>query len=223
MMIFDDLELILFSIRGALVATLIASLFALPVAYALEFKRFWCKPLLEIISILPLGVPPVIIGYMLLILFSPKYFLGSFIYSVTGSSLVFTWIAGSLASAIVSFPLIVRSFQLGFSSIDNNLVNTARSLGLSFPQIFTKVIYPLSKKGMFAGLLICFARSISEFGATIVVSGNMPGKTQNISTAIYTSISSADNSSVIRLSFYSILMAILSITVHNILVNRKSR
>ena len=77
MMIFNDLELILFSIRGALVATLIATLFALPVAYALEFKRFWWKPLLEIISILPLGVPPVIIGYMLLILFSPKYFLGS--------------------------------------------------------------------------------------------------------------------------------------------------
>jgi len=222
-MLLNDLELIFFSIRGALVSTLIATLIALPVAYALEYKRFWWKSILEVISILPLGVPPVIIGYLLLILLSPKYFLGSFIYSVTGSSLVFTWVAGSLASAIVSFPLIVRSFQLGFSSIDSNMINTAKSLGLSFSQIFIRVIYPLSKKGIFAGLLICFARSISEFGATIVVSGNMPGRTQNISTAIFTSISSSDNSSVVRLSIYSILMAILSITVHNILVNRKSR
>ena len=222
-MILNDLELVVFSIRGALVATIIAGLVALPVAYILEFKKFWWKPILEVLSILPLGVPPVIIGYLLLVLLSPKYFFGSFIYSIIGSSLVFTWIAGSLAAAIVSFPLIVRSFQLGFSSVDNNLINTAKSLGLSFPYIFTKVIYPLSKKGIFAGLLICFARSISEFGATIVVSGNMPGKTQNISTAIYTSISSSDNSSVIRLSIYSILMAILSITVHNILVNRKSK
>ena len=218
----DDITLIFFSIRGALLATLFSSLIALPVAYLLEFKKFWGKSILEVLCILPLGVPPVIIGYLLLIMLSPKFIIGSIIFSLTGGTLAFTWIAGSIAASIVSFPLIVRSFQLGFSNIDTELIKTAKSLSLSFSQIFFKIIYPLSKKGIFAGLLICFARSISEFGATIVVAGNMPGVTQNLSTAIFTSIASSNNNSVIRLSIYSLLMAIVSITIHNILVNRKS-
>ena len=163
---------------------------------------------------------PVITGYVLLIIFSPNYFLGSIIYNLTGSTIAFTWVAGSIAASIVSFPLIIRSFQLGFSNVDRNIIDSAKSLGMTNRLIFTKIIFPISKKGVYAGLLICFARSISEFGATIVVAGNMPGETQNLATAIYSSISSLDTNTIVRLSSYSILLAILSISIHNYLLGR---
>ena len=219
-MLLDDIVLIYNSIRGAVVSTIIASIFALPISYVLVFRNFKTKFIIEFFTILPLGLPPVITGYVLLIIFSPNYFLGSIIYNLTGSTIAFTWVAGSIAASIVSFPLIIRSFQLGFSSVDRNIIDSAKSLGMNNRLIFTKIIFPISKKGVYAGLLICFARSISEFGATIVVAGNMPGETQNLATAIYSSISSLDTNTIVRLSSYSILLAILSISIHNYLLGR---
>lgn len=219
-MLLDDIVLIYNSIRGAVLSTIIASIFALPISYVLVFKNFKAKFIIEFFTILPLGLPPVITGYVLLIIFSPNYFLGSIIYNLTGSTIAFTWVAGSIAASIVSFPLIIRSFQLGFSSVDRNIIDSAKSLGMTNRLIFTKIIFPISKKGVYAGLLICFARSISEFGATIVVAGNMPGETQNLATAIYSSISSLDTNTIVRLSSYSILLAILSISLHNYLLGR---
>ena len=219
-MLLDDIVLIYNSIRGAILSTIIASIFALPISYVLVFKNFKVKFIIEFFTILPLGLPPVITGYVLLIIFSPNYFLGSIIYNLTGSTIAFTWVAGSIAASIVSFPLIIRSFQLGFSSVDRNIIDSAKSLGMTNRLIFTKIIFPISKKGVYAGLLICFARSISEFGATIVVAGNMPGETQNLATAIYSSISSLDTNTIVRLSSYSILLAILSISIHNYLLGR---
>ena len=219
-MLLDDVALIYNSIRGAVFSTIIASIIALPVSYVLVFKNFKAKFIIELLTILPLGLPPVITGYVLLIVFSPNYFLGSIIYNLTGSTIAFTWVAGSIAASIVSFPLIIRSFQLGFSSVDRNIIDSAKSLGMNNRLIFTKIIFPISKRGVYAGLLICFARSISEFGATIVVAGNMPGETQNLSTAIYSSISSLDTIAIVRLSSYSILLAILSISLHNYLLGR---
>ena len=219
-MLLDDIVLIYNSIRGAILSTIIASIFALPISYVLVFKNFKVKFIIEFFTILPLGLPPVITGYVLLIIFSPNYFLGSIIYNLTGSTIAFTWVAGSIAASIVSFPLIIRSFQLGFSSVDQNIIDSAKSLGMTNRLIFTKIIFPISKKGVYAGLLICFARSISEFGATIVVAGNMPGETQNLATAIYSSISSLDTNTIVRLSSYSILLAILSISIHNYLLGR---
>ena len=219
-MLIDDIVLIYNSIRGAVLSTIIASVFALPISYVLVFKNFKAKFIIEFFTILPLGLPPVITGYVLLIIFSPNYFLGSIIYNLTGSTIAFTWVAGSIAASIVSFPLIIRSFQLGFSSVDRNIIDSSKSLGMTNRLIFTKIILPISKKGVYAGLLICFARSISEFGATIVVAGNMPGETQNLATAIYSSISSLDTNTIVRLSSYSILLAILSISIHNYLLGR---
>ena len=219
-MLLDDIVLIYNSIRGAVLSTIIASIFALPISYVLVFKNFKAKFIIEFFTILPLGLPPVITGYVLLIIFSPNYFLGSIIYNLTGSTIAFTWVAGSIAASIISFPLIIRSFQLGFSSVDRNIIDSAKSLGMSNRLIFINIIFPISKKGVYAGLLICFARSISEFGATIVVAGNMPGETQNLATAIYSSISSLDTNTILRLSSYSILLAISSISLHHYLLAR---
>ena len=217
----QDLILILFSVRGALLATFFASLVSIPVAYFLTFKDFRGKFILEVATVIPLGIPPVGIGYVLLVLLSPRYFLGGMIEDVFGGTLIFTWIAGSMAASIVSFPLMVRAFQVGFSNITKEEISTAKSLGLSSVQISLSIILPLSKNGILAGLLICFVRSLAEFGATIVVAGNIPGVTQNLSTAIFSGISSGDSQSVVRLSIFSILLAVLSITVHNLLLNKK--
>ena len=219
-MIFEDSILIYNSIRGAIFSTIFATFIALPISYVLVFKKFKGKSLIEFITILPLGLPPVITGYILLIIFSPNYLIGSIIYKITGNTIAFTWIAGSIAASVVSFPLIIRSFQLGFSSVDKNIIYAAESLGMSKLLIFTKIILPIAKRGIYAGLLICFARSISEFGATIVVAGNMPGSTENLSTSIYSSIASLDTSSILRLSSYSAILAILSISIHNYLLNK---
>ena len=219
-MIFEDILLIYNSIRGAIFSTIFASFLALPLSYILVFKNFKGKSLIEFITILPLGLPPVITGYLLLIIFSPNYIIGATIYEITGSTIAFTWVAGSIAAAVVSFPLIIRSFQLGFSSVDKNIIYAAESLGMSKLLIFTKIILPISKRGIYAGLLICFARSISEFGATIVVAGNMPGSTQNLSTSIYSSIASLETDSILRLSTYSAILAILSISIHNYLLSK---
>ena len=219
-MIFEDSILIYNTIRGAIVSTIFATFIALPLSYVLVFKKFKGKSLIEFITILPLGLPPVITGYILLIIFSPNYLIGSIIYKITGNTIAFTWIAGSIAASVVSFPLIIRSFQLGFSSVDKNIIYAAESLGMSKLLIFTKIILPIAKRGIYAGLLICFARSISEFGATIVVAGNMPGSTENLSTSIYSSIASLDTSSILRLSSYSAILAILSISIHNYLLSK---
>ena len=219
-MIFEDTILIYNSIRGAIFSTIFATFLALPLSYVLVFKRFKGKSLIEFITILPLGLPPVITGYLLLVIFSPNYFIGSIIYEITGNTIAFTWVAGSIAASVVSFPLIIRSFQLGFSSVDKNIIYAAESLGMSNLLIFTKIILPIAKKGIYAGLLICFARSISEFGATIVVAGNMPGSTENLSTSIYSSIASLDTNSILRLSSYSAILAILSISIHNYLLRK---
>lgn len=217
----QDLILILFSVRGALLATFFASLVSIPVAYFLTFKDFRGKFILEVATVIPLGIPPVVIGYVLLVLLSPRYFFGGMIADVFGGTLIFTWIAGSMAASIVSFPLMVRAFQVGFSNITKEEISTAKSLGLSSVQISLSIILPLSKNGILAGLLICFVRSLAEFGATIVVAGNIPGVTQNLSTAIFSGISSGDSQSVVRLSIFSILLAVSSITVHNLLLNKK--
>ena len=219
-MIFEDSILIYNTIRGAIFSTIFATFIALPLSYVLVFKKFKGKSLIEFITILPLGLPPVITGYILLIIFSPNYLIGSIIYKITGNTIAFTWIAGSIAASVVSFPLIIRSFQLGFSSVDKNIIYAAESLGMSKLLIFTKIILPIAKRGIYAGLLICFARSISEFGATIVVAGNMPGSTENLSTSIYSSIASLDTSSILRLSSYSAILAILSISIHNYLLSK---
>jgi len=192
----------------------------LPLSYVLVFKKFKGQSFIEFITILPLGLPPVITGYLLLIIFSPNYLIGAIIYEITGNTIAFTWVAGSIAASVVSFPLIIRSFQLGFSNVDKNIIYAAESLGMSKLLIFTKIILPIAKRGIYAGLLICFARSISEFGATIVVAGNMPGSTENLSTSIYSSISSLDTNSILRLSSYSAILAILSISIHNYLLRK---
>ena len=213
MTIFDILST---TLKISLLATIINLPVAIFIGWILAKKKFKGKFLLDLLVSLPLALPPVVIGYFLLITLSSQNGLGSII----NFNIVFTWIAASIAAAIVSFPLMVRSIIVSMSQVDEKIEQAAMILGASEMRTFFTITLPLSYRGVLAGIFLGFIRALSEFGATIVVAGNMPGETQNLATAIYSSISSLDTNTILRLSSYSILLAILSISLHNYLLGR---
>jgi molybdate transport system permease protein len=176
--------------------------------------------LIEALVSMPLALPPVVIGFGLLWLFSPTGPLGEVIDSLFGGDLVFTWFAASLASAIVALPLVVRTFVIALEAVDPRLELASRSLGAGPWRTFAYVTIPIAARGLLAGVLIGFVRALSEFGATIVVAGNIPGQTQTLPLAIFTRIQTGDDSVAIRLVVISVVLALVSLLLHNRLVSR---
>jgi len=179
----SDWQALLLSARVAAVATLAALPFGFAVACLLHFGRFRGKALLEGLVNLPMVLPPVVVGYLLLLALGEKG-LGPFLQKM-GLSLLFTWYAAVLAAIVVSFPLLVRAVRLGLENIDPQLILASNSLGAGPLDTLWNVILPLSKRSLLAGSSLMFARSLGEFGATIMVAGNIPGLTQTIPLAIF--------------------------------------
>ena len=214
------LNVILLTVQVAVVATAINLPLSLIIANYQDKLPVKFKFVLDVLISLPLALPPVVTGYFLLILFSPNGFLGDMFYSVFGFDIVFTWFAASIASALVSFPLIVRPIMLSFANIDPNLVNSARSLGANKFQCFYKIKLNLALPGILAGIILGFTRSLGEFGATIMVAGNIPGKTQTLPLAIYTSVQVGDESKIYVLVGLSIGLALVSLSLYNFILYR---
>lgn len=179
-----DLHAIGLSIRVAAAATVLALPFGIAAAGLLSFGRFPGKRLLDLFVHLPLTLPPVVIGYLMLLLLGRNGWLGAPLEAL-GIRLVFTWHAGALASAVVGFPLLVRSVRLSMESIDPKILEAARTLGAGSLDAFISVAVPLSFRGIAAGSALLFARSLGEFGATVIVAGNIPGVTRTLPVAIY--------------------------------------
>ena len=169
----------------------------------------------DLIVSMPLALPPVAVGFMLLWLFGATGPLGSLT-----SGLAFTWFAMSIASAVVSFPLVVRAFVAGLAEVDPRLVLAARNLGASWIRAAWTVTLPLARRGIAAGLLLGFVRSFAEFGATIVFAGNIPGSTQGLPSAIFSRISAGDFSAAWQLAAVSIIIGGIALAIHNRLVSR---
>ena len=180
----EDITAIWLSLKIALTATALALPFGFAVAWLFVFKTFRGKIVLEVLINLPLTLPPVVIGYFLLLLLGKNGWLGQLLQA-SGFPVIFTWKAAVIASATVGFPLLVRSIRLGMEAIDLQLIEASRSLGASWPDSLVTIILPLSLRGIIAGSSLMFARSLGEFGATIIVAGNIPGVTQTIPLAIY--------------------------------------
>ncbi|MDM1544869.1 molybdate ABC transporter permease subunit [Ignatzschineria indica] len=157
-------------------------------AWILARKNFKGKTILDSFINLPLVLPPVVIGYLLLITMGKNGYVGKWIDQVFGISFSFNWKGAALASAVVSFPLLVRAIRISFESIDRNLEFAARSLGASRLKMFFTVTLPLSMPGIIAGVVLAFARSLGEFGATITFVSNIPGETRTLPLAMYTLI-----------------------------------
>lgn len=173
------------SLRVAACAALAGLPFAIAVAYLLVRIPFSGKWLVEAVVNLPLVLPPVVTGYLLLVLFTPAGPLGSVLADWLGLKIVFSWLGAVLAAGVVSFPLMVRTVRLAFQAVDPRLEMAARSLGASRLTTFWTVTLPLARRGVVAGWMLAFARSLGEFGATIMVAGNIQGQTRTIPLAIF--------------------------------------
>lgn len=180
----QDMQAIWLSIKVACGATLIATPFGFAVAYVLAFSRLPGKALLEGLVNLPLVLPPVVVGYLLLLLFGRAGFLGEML-AWADIRVVFTLAGAVVASAVVGFPLLVRAIRIGMEGIDTNSLQAARTLGASWWDTLLTITLPLSSRAVLAGMTMMFARSLGEFGATIILAGNIPGVTQTIPLAIY--------------------------------------
>lgn len=174
------------SARVAVCAILAALPFAIALGYYLARSTSPARWIVEVLVNLPLVLPPVVTGFVLLVLFGRNGPIGIALENVFGVRVVFTWVGAALASGVVGFPLFVRATRLGFEGVDPRLERAAQTLGASRLGAFTSVSLPLAMRGIIAGGMLAFARALGEFGATIVVAGNIPGKTQTIPLAIYT-------------------------------------
>lgn len=185
-----DYSAILLSVKVAIVATLISLPFAFAVAYLMTFRKFRGRIALDVLVNLPLTLPPVVVGYLLLLLLGQQGWVGRMILQPLGIQVIFTWKAAVIATAVVGFPLMVRSIRTGMETIDIRLIQASRTLGAGWFDNIVTVILPLSVRGVIAGSVLMFARGLGEFGATIIVAGNIPGLTQTIPLAIYEYVSS---------------------------------
>lgn len=183
---------ILISIKVAVIATIFTLVIGVYLARIFTKYNFKGKDILEVLIILPMIMPPSIIGYGLLILIGKRGIIGKVIFDVFGTSLVFTWAAACLASIIVALPLMYQSCKAAFQSIDHTYENAARTLGASEIKVFWKVTLPLAWVGIVSGIVLSFARALGEFGATLMVAGNIPGKTATIPIALYFAVEGGD-------------------------------
>ena len=182
----DEWIAIRLSLRIAIVATLVALPFGIAMAWLLARKEFWGKALLDGLVHLPLVLPPVVTGYLLLISFGRKGPIGAFLAETFGIVFSFRWTGAALACGVMGFPLLVRAVRLSLEAIDRRLEDAAATLGASRLWVFATVTLPLALPGVIAGVVLCFAKALGEFGATITFVSNIPGETQTLSAAIYT-------------------------------------
>ncbi len=174
------------SLQVAFLATLLIVIVGVAVGYLLARKIFWGRELVDILFTLPLVLPPTVTGYYLIIFFGRNGWLGKSLYTWTGWSIMFTWYAAVLASFVVALPLMVRTTRAAIESIDPNLILASYTLGHSEMKTAWKVVLPLARRGIIAGTVLSFARAMGEFGATLMLAGNLPGKTNTLPLTIYT-------------------------------------
>ncbi|MBE5959187.1 MAG: molybdate ABC transporter permease subunit [Lachnospiraceae bacterium] len=185
-----DLSPLWISLKIAVMATVITFFAGIMAAFAVSHMKRG-RAVVDSIMSIPLVLPPTVVGFLLLILMGRNSFLGRFLNSV-GINVIFTVAGGVIASAIVSFPIMYRSTRGAIDQVDTNLINVARTLGMSEWEIFRKVLIPNAWPGIAAATVLSFARALGEFGATIMVAGNIPGKTRTMSVAIYSFMQSGN-------------------------------
>ena len=190
----DTASALLLSIRVAVLATLLNAVVGIPLAYLLARRRFRGRGLVDLLTTLPLVLPPTVTGYYLIVLLGRRGWLGGPVYQLTGWSVAFTWYAAVVAATVMALPLLVRTAKAAFESVDRDLERAAYTLGRSELRTALEVTLPLARNGVLAGLVLAFARALGEFGATLMLAGNIPGKTSTVPLAIYTAVQTGEES-----------------------------
>ena len=217
------LQVIGLTLQVALVATALNLPPALCVSWLIVKRRIPGRLLMDVLVSLPLAVPPVVVGYLLLLLLGNNGPVGALLSRYLGLDVVFTWFAAALAAAVVSFPLMARAVMIAMDGVDERLEMAARSLGAGALRVALTITLPLAYRGILAGTLLGFVRAISEFGATIVVAGNIPGKTQTLPLAIFSRVQLGDDALALRLIAVSVALAVATLLAHNRLLERSKR
>lgn len=202
------------SLRVALVSTVVALAAGLWIAYLLANREFRGKAVLDAAVTLPLVLPPTVLGYYLLVLLGHSSILGKIWEKIFGSPLVFTWKAAVVAALFYALPLLVKSSRAALESIDRNCERAARTLGASEWKLFWRITLPLARRSILAATALAFARSLGEFGATLMIAGNIPGSTQTVAVAIYDAIETPGGSTLaltLVLVISAIALAILTL------------
>jgi molybdate transport system permease protein len=179
---------LLLTLKVAVFATLLALAIGVAVAFLLARYEFPGRDVLDAVCTLPLVMPPTVLGYYLIVLIGRRGWLGEWLWETFGITLMFTWQGAVFASAVVAFPLVFKGARAAFESVDTNLEGAARTLGVSELGVFLRVTLPLAWRGVLAGAMLAFARAMGEFGATLMVAGNIPGRTQTLSLAVYDAV-----------------------------------
>ncbi|MFP5285442.1 MAG: molybdate ABC transporter permease subunit [Thermoanaerobaculia bacterium] len=203
-------QIVGFTVAVAALATLLILPPGLGVAWLLARRRWRGKSLLETLVTLPLVMPPVATGLILLKLLGRRGPLGRFFHDL-GLEVVFTWKGVVVAMAVMSFPLLVRGARVAFEEVDPRLEQIARTLGAGKARVFFTITLPLAARGVLSGTLLAFARALGEFGATILVAGNIPGKTTTLSLAIYNLVQLGKDADAFRLLGFSVVVAFLAV------------
>ena len=220
----EELDIVLLSLKVAFWSVVLSLPFALLVAYLLARRDFPGKSLFDAIVHLPLVLPPVVVGYALLLLLGRRGPLGALLEEWFGIVVTFRWTGAAIACAVMGFPLMVRAMRLSIEAIDPKLDAAAQTLGAGRMGVFLTVTLPLAVPGIVTGTLLSFARSLGEFGATITFVSNIPGETQTLPLAIYalTQVPGGDEAAL-RLCILSVLLSIAALLVSEALVRRASR
>uniref|UniRef100_I2Q5K5 Molybdenum transport system permease n=1 Tax=Desulfovibrio sp. U5L TaxID=596152 RepID=I2Q5K5_9BACT len=176
---------LLLTLKVASLATALATVPALVLARFAQVRDFPGRDLADAVLTLPMVLPPTVLGYYIIVLLGRRGVFGAYLWETFGVSIMFTWEGAVIAAAVVAFPLVYRSARAAFEGVDENLENAARTLGASEIAIFFRVSLPLALRGLLAGVMLALARAMGEFGATLMVAGNLPGKTQTLSLAVY--------------------------------------
>lgn len=217
-------QVIALSMRVSLVAVLFTAPLAYGLAYLLARRRFPGRMVLDAAVHLPLVLPPVVTGYILLLLFGRTGPIGGFLEANFGVSLVFQWTGAALAAGIMALPLMVRAMRLSIDAVDRRLVGAARTLGASKWRAFFTITLPLSLPGIIAGAVLGFARSIGEFGATITFVSNIPGETRTLPLAIYTGLQvPGTDLQVARLAVIAVIISLAALVVSEWLISRQQQ
>ena len=184
---------LLLTLKVASLATLAAFVTGVAAAFFVARRPIWGKEWIDAILTLPMVLPPTVLGYYLILLIGRNGAIGKWLDAHFDFSLMFTWLGAVIAAAVVSFPLIFKSARAAYEGVDTNLEDAARTLGLTELAIFFRITFPLAWRGILAGTLLGFARAMGEFGATLMVAGNLPGKTQTLALAIYDAVQAGED------------------------------
>jgi len=209
------------TLKVALIATLLAGAAGIGLAWWMSRCRFVGQSVVDAFLMLPMVLPPTVLGYYLIVLLGRNGVFGQYLDRWFGINLIFTWQGAVIAAAIVSLPLIYKAARAAFEDVDGRFAHAARTLGAGEFEVFWRVSLPLAVRGITAGLMLAFARAMGEFGATLMIAGNLPGKTQTLSIAIYDAVQAGNDAQALWLTLVISLVCISVLVVSSRLLQVK--